>query len=77
MYAKGFKGYNIPEALYKMRDDREAYSRRKFKYRMNEARVKIIAVKELGLSFTRIIYALKPLIVGVLPEGLYKKFRNR
>lgn len=77
MYAKGFKGYNIPEALYKMRDDREAYSRRKFKYRMNEARVKIIAVKELGLSFTRSIYALKPLIVGVLPEGLYKKFRNR
>ena len=30
MYAKGFKGMNIPKALYQMRDDRNAYKRRKF-----------------------------------------------
>ena len=77
MYAKGFKGYNIQEALYMMRDDREAYHRRQFKYRVNEARVKMIAVKELGLPFTSNIYALRPLLVGLLPEGLYKKLRNR
>ena len=77
MYAKGFRGYNIQEALYMMRDDREAYSRRTFTYRVNEARVKTIAVKELGLPFTSNIHALKPLLVGMLPEGLYKKLRNR
>ena len=77
MYAKGFQGYNIQEALYMMRDDREAYTRRKFKYRVNEARVKIIAVKELGLPFTSNIYALKPLLVGLMPARLYKKFRSR
>ena len=77
MYAKGFRGYNIPEALYMMRDDREAYHRRAFKYRVNEARVKTIAVKELRLPFTSNIHALKPLLVGLMPEGLYKKLRNR
>lgn len=75
MYAKGLKGYNIQEALYMMRDDREAYHRRLYKYRVNEARVKMIAVKELGLPFTSNLYALKPLIVGLIPEGLYKKLR--
>lgn len=76
MYAKGLKGYNLQEALYMMRDDRKAYHRRKYKYRVNEARVKMIAVKELGLPFTSNIHALKPLIVGLLPEGLYKKLRQ-
>ena len=77
MYAKGFRGYNIPEPLYLVRDDRGAYSRRKYQYRINEARVKMIAVKELGLPFTSSIHALKPLLVGMLPEGLYKKLRKR
>ena len=77
MYAKGFRGYNIQEALYMMRDDREAYHRRGFKYRVNEARVKTIAVKELGLPFTSNIHALRPLLVALMPEGLYKKLRNR
>ena len=77
MYAKGFQGYNIQEVLYKMRDDREAYHRRQFQYRVNEARVKTIAVKELNLPFMSNIYALKPLLIAMMPEGLYKKLRNR
>ncbi len=32
MYAKGFKGMNLQEPLYSMRDDRNAQGRRKFKY---------------------------------------------
>ena len=77
MYTKGLKGYNIQEPLYKMRDDREALKRRNWKCRVNEARVKTIAVKELGLPFTSNIHALKPLLIAMMPEGLYKKLRNR
>lgn len=50
MYAKGFKGMNLQEPLYSMRDDRNAQGRRKFKYRLNEAYVKKVAIKELGLK---------------------------
>ena len=50
LYEKGFLGYNIQEPLYKMRDDRDAYSRRKFKFRLNEAYVTFLTIKNLKLD---------------------------
>ena len=72
LYSKGFRGKNINHVLYQMRDDRNAYKRRKFRYRINEAYVHIIAVKMLKLPLTGYIYALRPIIVGLLPESVYK-----
>lgn len=72
MYAKGYKGMNIQEPLYSMRDDRDAQGRRKFKYRLNEVYVKEYAIKELKLPVTSYIYCLRPLLVGLLPAGAYK-----
>lgn len=71
MYAAGFRGKNIHEPLYQMRDDRNAYSRRKFKFRINEAYVKVTAVKELGLPKWMLLYALRPIITGLMPNFLY------
>lgn len=71
MYEKGYKGYNLSEPLYKMRDDYNAYKRRKFKYRINEAKVSVSAVKKLHLSKKCYIYALRPIIVGLLPLKIY------
>lgn len=76
MYAKGFRGRNIPLPLYKMRDGRDAYSRRKFRYRINEAYVRLWAVKELKLPFYTAIYALRPIIVGVLPRKVYDRLHK-
>lgn len=71
MYEKGFKGYVLDEPLYKMRDDRNAYSRRQFKYRINEALVSASAVKKLKLPFYYYIWVLRPIIVGMLPKSIY------
>lgn len=71
MYSKGFRGKNIQHVLYQMRDDRNAYKRRKFRYRLNEAYVRLLLIKELKLPFYGVIYALRPIIVGLLPEKLY------
>lgn len=71
MYEKGFRGFNIPKPLYWMRDDRNAIRRRKLKYRLNESRVSISAVKKLKLPKKYYIYALKPIIVGLLPLKIY------
>ena len=60
-----------------MRDDRNAYSRRKFKYRINEAYVKAIAVKELKLPVTGYVYALRPILVGFLPPKIYDILHKR
>lgn len=71
MYAKGFRGKNIHEPLYQMRDDRDAYNRRKLCYRMNEAYVKQLAVKELDLPKWMLVYCLRPVITGLMPSFLY------
>ena len=72
MMEAGFKGKNIQKCLYQMRDDRNAFSRRKFRYRINEAYVRCLAVKHLKLPFYGYIYALRPLAVGMLPPAVYK-----
>ena len=72
LYAAGYRGMNLQEPLYQMRDDRNAFSRRKFKYRINEARVISKAVRLLKLPFWNYLRALRPVVVGLLPSGLYK-----
>ena len=69
MYAGGHRGGNLHEPLYRMRDDRNAASRRKWKYRINEARVRLLAVRSLKLPFGMCIYTLYPLIMGLLPRS--------
>lgn len=71
MYLNGYRGYNLKEPLYKMRDDRNAKNRRKYKYRINEAYVKYLIVRDFNLSKINYIRVLKPLIVGLLPTFLY------
>ena len=77
MYEKGYRGYNLSEPLYKMRDDRNAYSRRKFKFRINEARVTASAIKKLNLSKKYYIWILRPIIVGLLPKTVYNFLHKR
>ncbi len=72
MYKAGYRGYTIDEALYMMRDDRNAARRRTFKSRCNEAYVKHLACKMLGLPFYYHIHCLKPLILGVMPVWMYR-----
>lgn len=72
MYSKGYKGYVLEEPLYMMRDDQSAISRRKFKYRLNEAYVGRLAVKMLGLPKYYYLLTIRPIIVGLLPKSIYK-----
>lgn len=72
MYEKGFKGYVLEEPLYKMRDDRNAISRRKFKYRLNEASVGRSAVKKLKLPKWHYLRTIRPILVGLLPAPIYQ-----
>lgn len=67
MYAKGCRGGNIHEPLYQMRDDRSAAKRRKWKYRLNEARVRSQAIKQLNLPLWNYVFVLRPIILGMLP----------
>lgn len=76
MYTLGYKGKNIGKVLYYMRDDRNAYGRRKFKYRLNSAYVVCLAVKKLKLPVWGYVRALRPIIVGLLPNFFYDKLHK-
>lgn len=76
IYAKGYKAYNIETPLYKVFDGRAAFGRRKFKYRLNEAYVKFIGFKMLKIPFRHYIYVFRPILVGILPEFIYKRLRK-
>lgn len=77
MYASGFRGKNIGTVLYSMRDDRNAYNRRKLKYRLNEAYVKCLAVQQLKLPVWGYVFALRPVITGLLPPKVYDILHKR
>lgn len=77
LYAAGYRGRNLTEPLYKMRDDRAAASRRKFRYRFNEARVSLFARKTFRLPFWQCVFALRPIIVGLLPMPLYNRLHRK
>lgn len=77
LYAAGYQGMNLEEPLYQMRDDRNAFSRRRFRFRINEARVICKAVRLLGLPKRNYYRALRPIAVGLLPMGIYKKLHKK
>ena len=77
MYQCGYRGYTLDEPLYMMRDNRDAIHRRSFKSRMNEAYVKHLACRLLDNPWYYHIYCLKPLLLGLLPKGVYRRIHHR
>lgn len=71
---KGYKGFNIDEILLNYREDKNAYSKRKFKYRIDAFRLRVYWFKKLKIPFKYIIYLFKPLIIGLLPTLIMEKY---
>lgn len=77
MYIRGYRGYNLSEYLYAMRDDKNAIHRRTMKARVNGIKAHWIAYKELHLSFFLFCrYAIANVILGLLPVSLYRILRK-
>ena len=72
LYSFGYRGYNIQEYLYMMRDDRNAVNRRTWNARRNEMYVKFLSMKLLNIPWYYGIYILKPLIAYLMPTCLYR-----
>lgn len=78
LHADGFKGYNLQEVLFCYREDRLAYSRRKFVYQIYEMGVRIRGFRRLGLlKFGNLGYVLKPVFVGLIPHSFLAKIKRR
>lgn len=78
MYAKGFRGYNLAEYLYMMRDDRNASKRRTLRNRINGVYAHYLAYETLHLSFWKwlcfsIVYISKAFVPTFIYEPIHKR----
>lgn len=77
LYAMGETGYTIQEELYGYREDSEAQNRRRYRHRMAEAMVRLEGFAKLGLLPRGVVYAGKPLVVGLLPKKLLHRMKDQ
>ena len=70
-------GANIDEYLYYFCENEDAQKRRKYRYRIDEAKVRAVGFKKLGLFPRGFVYVIKPLIVGLIPAGLLNKMKDK
>ena len=70
------KGENLNEPLYCFLENEDTLKRRKYRYRIDEARVRYRGFKALGLLPRGLPYVIKPLAVGLIPREMLKKLRK-
>lgn len=76
LYAAGYRCYNIQEPLYRMRNDKNALNRRKYKYRINSTYVRLKGCKMLNLGITCYIKSFQPMLNGLVPAKLRATIRK-
>ena len=77
LHIAGYKGINLMEKLYYYNENEDAYMRRKYKYRIDEAKMRWNAYRKLHLMPVGAIFAIKPLIVGLIPRKLQYIMRKK
>lgn len=76
-FEEGFKGYNLEDALYKVRDDNEAYKRRTFRNYFNIFAISLRGYIRLNIPIKYYVYLIKPLITPLIPKKLIKRYHNK
>ncbi len=74
-YCNGFQGYNLQEPLYKMRNGRDAFARRKVSDRWRGYKLTTEVCKNLGFSMPW-VYGLPALAKALIPSFLVRFIRT-
>lgn len=76
-YCAGFKGYNLQEPLYKMRDGRDATRRRTWRAAVNGMKTELRIFKNLGIPWYLRMKAFRALLVAMLPTPVYNYLHKK
>lgn len=76
MYLQGYKGYRLDEALYMMRDDRNAIIRRNFTNRRNETYVKYLICRNFKLNVFYYLFCMIPILKIFISPFFYKHLQH-
>ncbi len=75
-FGHGFRGANLQEPLYMVREDLAASKRRTFRNGLNAAKTLFYGFRTYKCPLKQYIYVLKPLISILIPSGI-KRFIHR
>lgn len=68
LHQAGYKGYNIQSFLFRYREDNASFRKRKFRYRVNETKLRYRNFAAMHMLFPAgWIYVIRPVIGGLLP----------
>lgn len=76
-FAKGFRGANLQETLYYVREDLEASKRRDFKNATNASKTLFYGFKENGYPSKQYLYVVKPIISVMVPQKIKYAINQR
>lgn len=76
MYSLGYIGYNIQEKIYLYRIENNNKKYRPMKYRVDEAVVRWKGYKKLKLFPLGFLYVMKPIIIGLIPQKIFRIIRK-
>jgi glycosyltransferase involved in cell wall biosynthesis len=77
IYAKGYKEYNLQEYLFRYQIEITNKKYRPMKYRIDEAVVRFKGYKQLKMLFKGLPYVFKPILIGLIPQCIFKKIRRK
>ena len=77
LFERNFILCNIQQPLIYVREDRNAYKRRKKKFRIAETRARLYACKRLNIPYFKRILALKPLIATLVPPCIMRYYHRK
>ena len=77
LYYAGYIGYNLKDVLLDYYEGKSSYKKRKYKYRIDEYKIKKKARKLLNIPAKYAIFEFKPLIIGLIPGRLIKWYHSK
>ena len=77
LWEQGVRGGNLPMVLMDYNEKQDSYNRHTERSRRNEYRVRVEAAKALGWGLKGWLFALKPILLSLLPHGLYNYLHRR
>lgn len=75
-FENGYKGYNLHENLYCVREDRQSYKRKNMKRRINEIKIMVEGANKLKLHKKYHVMILKPIIAVIIPNYILMKYHK-
>lgn len=76
-FENNFTLYNIQEPLIYYRADRNSYKRKNKKFRIIETKLRLNACKRLNIPYYQRVFALKPLILMIIPNNIIRYYHHK